>query len=242
MNGLEIIENYKEAREIAAEFLCEKYNLKVIEDGAQSFGASIGENKVGTFGDVAATSFYPAKPLGCYGDGGAMFTNDDYLAEQCKAIRIHGTSSDRYNSEVIGLNGRLDSMQAAVLLEKLTIFDEELELRNKVNDYYREYLNNAQYIPKNYHSANALFSITLGSHEKREELVEKLNKNNIPNVIYYKYPIHLMKGFGYLRYQDGDFPISEGLSQKIVSLPMHPYLQKEEIDQVIESIEVKRDI
>jgi len=212
------------------------YNLRVIEDAAQSFGGSIGSKKVGTFGDIAATSFYPAKPLGCYGDGGAMFTNDDHLAEQCKAIRIHGTSLDKYNSEVIGLNGRLDSMQAAVLLEKLTIFDEELAMRSKVSNYYRKYLNDAQCIPENYHSSHALFSITFDSHKKREEIVNTLKQNNIPSVIYYKYPIHLMKGFGYLGYKDGDFPISEGLSQKIVSLPMHPYLQKEEIDQVIESI------
>ena len=218
--------------------IAKKYNLKVIEDGAQSFGASIGDKKVGTFGDVAATSFYPAKPLGCYGDGGAMFTNDDSLAEQCKAIRVHGTSSDKYNSEVIGLNGRLDSMQAAVLLEKLTIFDEELEMRNKVNDYYRQFLNNAQYVPENYHSAHALFSITLGSHKKREALVNKLKQNSIPNVIYYKYPIHLMKGFGYLKYKNGDFPVSENLSQTIVSLPMHPYLSENEIDYIINSLKV----
>jgi dTDP-4-amino-4,6-dideoxygalactose transaminase len=123
-----------------------------------------------------------------------------------------------------------------VLLEKLTIFDEELDMRNKVSDYYRKYLNNAQYIPDNYHSAHALFSITLGSHKKREELVGKLRKNNIPNVIYYKYPIHLMKGFHYLGYKDGDFPISENLSQTIVSLPMHPYLSEIEIDSIINTI------
>ncbi len=216
--------------------IAKKYGLKVIEDAAQSFGGSIGDRKVGTFGDIAATSFYPAKPLGCYGDGGAIFTNNDNLADKCRAIRIHGTSSDKYNSEVIGLNGRLDSMQAAVLLEKLTIFDEELEMRNKVNDYYRKFLNNAQYIPDNYHSAHALFSITLGSHKKREELVDKLRKNNIPNVIYYKYPIHLMKGFHYLGYKDGDFPVSENLSQTIVSLPMHPYLSEIEIDSIINTI------
>ena len=217
--------------------IAKKYNLKVIEDGAQSFGASIGEKKVGTFGDVAATSFYPAKPLGCYGDGGAMFTNDDNLAEHCKAIRIHGTRSDKYNSELIGLNGRLDSIQAAVLLEKLTIFDEELEMRNKVNDYYRKYLNNAQYIPENYNSAHALFSVTLGSHKKREELLDRLKKNNIPSVVYYKYPIHLMKGFSYLNYKNGDFPISEDLSQKIVSLPMHPYLRFNEVDSILKGME-----
>ena len=219
--------------------IAKKYNLKVVEDAAQSFGGSIKDNKVGTFGDIAATSFYPAKPLGCYGDGGAIFTNDDGLADQCKAIRIHGTSSDKYNSEVIGLNGRLDSIQAAVLLEKLTIFDEELEMRNKVSDYYRKSLNNAQYIPENYYSAHALFSITLSSHKKREELLDRLKNHNIPNVVYYKYPIHLMKGFDYLNHKIGDFPISENLSKTIVSLPMHPYLQFKEIDLIIKALKEK---
>ena len=216
--------------------IAKKYNLKVIEDGAQSFGASIRDKKVGTFGDIAATSFYPAKPLGCYGDGGAMFTNDDNLAEQCKAIRIHGTSSDKYNSEVIGLNGRLDSMQAAVLLEKLTIFDEELEMRNKVNDYYKQFLNNAQYIPNNYHSAHALFSIVLGSNKKRNDLITRLKNHQIPSVVYYKFPIHLMRAFQYLGYKNSSFPVSENLSNSILSLPMHPYLKDSEIDLIIESI------
>ena len=221
------------ARYRLIEAIASKYNLKVIEDAAQSFGGSIQNRKVGTFGDVAATSFYPAKPLGCYGDGGAIFTNDDHLAYQCKAIRIHGTSNDKYNSEVIGLNGRLDSIQAAVLLEKLTIFDEELVMRNKINRHYRKHIDNAQYIPKNYHSAHALFSITLSSHKKREKLVNILKDNQIPNVIYYKYPIHLMKGFSYLGYNEGDLPVSENLSQTIVSLPMHPYLSKIDIDLIL---------
>ena len=115
------------ARYRLIEEIAKKYDLKVIEDAAQSFGGAIRDKKVGTFGDVAATSFYPAKPLGCYGDGGAIFTNDDNLASKCKAIRIHGTTTDKYNSKLIGLNGRLDSLQATVLLEKLTIFDEELD-------------------------------------------------------------------------------------------------------------------
>lgn len=216
--------------------IAKKYDLKVIEDAAQSFGGSIRGKKVGMFGNVSATSFYPAKPLGCYGDGGAIFTNDDNLAEDCKAIRIHGTKSNKYNSEMIGLNGRLDSIQAAVLLEKLTIFDEELDSRNQVDAFYRQYLNNAQYHPKDYQSAHALFSITLGSDKKRAELIDKLEKNNIPNVIYYKYPIHLMKGFHYLGYKNGDFPVSEKLSKSIVSLPMHPYLKKAEINFIIQSI------
>ena len=216
--------------------IAEKYNLKVIEDAAQSFGGAIRNEKVGTFGDVAATSFYPAKPLGCYGDGGAIFTNDDNLAEECKAIRIHGTKNDKYNSEMIGLNGRLDSIQAAVLLEKLTIFDEEKEMRKKIDSKYRDFFNNAQYHPKNYSSANALFSIILGSKSYRDSLIKKLSKNNIPTVIYYKFPIHLMKGFKYLGYNSGDLPVSESLSKKIVSLPMHPYIKEEEIESLVNFI------
>ena len=116
---------------------------------------------------------------GCYGDGGAIFTNDDDLAEEFKAIRIHGTKKDKYNSEMIGLNGRLDSIQAAVLLEKLSIFDEELEMRNEVNSYYRKYLNNTQYHPQDYQSAHALFSIVLGSNDKDNLINRLLNKNSI---------------------------------------------------------------
>ena len=216
--------------------IAKKYNLKVIEDAAQSFGGSIKGKKVGAFGDVAATSFYPAKPLGCYGDGGAIFTNDDNLAEECKAIRIHGTKKDKYNSEMIGLNGRLDSIQAAVLLEKLSIFDEELEMRNEVNFHYRKHLNNAQYHPKDYQSAHALFSIVLRSNEKRDKLIDRLSKNKIPSVIYYKYPIHLMQAFNYLGYSNGDFPVSEMLSLQIISLPMHPYLTETEQKNILKYI------
>ena len=219
--------------------IAKKYNLKVVEDAAQSFGGSIRDKKVGMFGDVAATSFYPAKPLGCYGDGGAIFTNDDDFAEECKAIRIHGTKKDKYNSEMIGLNGRLDSIQAAVLLEKLSIFDEELEMRNEVNSHYRKYLNNAQFLPKDYQSAHALFSIVLGSNSKRNNLVDRLSKSKIPSVIYYKFPIHLMKAFQYLDYQKGSLPVSENLSNSIVSLPMHPYLDKNDINSIVETIQKK---
>jgi len=225
------------ARYRLIEEIAKKYDLKVIEDAAQSFGASIRDQKVGTFGDVAATSFYPAKPLGCYGDGGAIFTNNDNLASKCKAIRIHGTTSDRYHSELIGLNGRLDSLQAAVLLEKLTIFDEELDLREKISIQYRTNLKNCQYIPDNYKSSHALFSILLESDQQRDQTVEKLQQNNVPTAIYYKYPIHLMKAFSYLGYQKDDFPISEILSKRILSLPMHPYLSEDDVELIINQIQ-----
>ena len=225
------------ARYRLIEKIAKRYNLKIIEDAAQSFGAKIGDKKVGTFGDVAATSFYPAKPLGCYGDGGAIFTNDDDLAEKCRSIRIHGTSTDKYNSQLIGLNGRLDSIQAAVLLEKLTIFEEELSLREKIGNQYRNDLEHCQYIPDNYTSSYALFSILLESNQKRNRIIEQLQKNNIPTMIYYQYPLHLMKAFSYLGYRVGDLPISEKLSKTILNLPMHPYLSDDEIKSVILNVD-----
>ena len=225
------------ARYRVIEEIAEKYDLKIIQDAAQSFGAKIGNTKVGNFGDVAATSFYPAKPLGCYGDGGAIFTNDDNLADKCKAIRIHGTTTDRYHSELVGLNGRLDSLQAAVLLEKLSIFDEEIELREKISNQYRKSLQHCQCIPDNYTSSHALFSILLESNQERNKTIEIFQQNNIPTMIYYKYPIHLMKAFSFLGYKKGDFPISENLSKRILSLPMHPYLSENDIELIISILE-----
>ena len=198
--------------------IAKKYDLTVISDGAQSFGGKIRDEKVGTFGDITATSFYPAKPLGCYGDGGAIFTDDDALANKCKSIRIHGTEDDKYNSTYIGLNGRLDTFQAAVLLEKLSIFDNELEQRENISSIYRKNFDNAQYIPADYQSAHALFSIVLDSNHDRAELVNKLENNMIPSVIYYKNPIHLMPAYKYLNYSKGDLPVSESLSDRILSL------------------------
>lgn len=217
--------------------IAKKYDLKVLEDAAQSFGGSIRGKKVGSFGDVAATSFYPAKPLGCYGDGGAIFTNNDEIAEKCRSIRFHGTTEkERYHSEMIGLNGRLDSMQAAVLLEKLSIFENELEMRNEIDRLYRKHLDIAQYHPNSYQSAHALFSIVLDSSSSREKLLNKLSEKGIPSAIYYKYPIHLMQAFKYLGYSNGDFPVSEMLSLQILSLPMHPYLSDTEQNKILKYI------
>ena len=172
---------------------------------------------------------------------GAIFTNDDNFADECKAIRIHGTKSDKYNSEMIGLNGRLDSIQAAVLLEKLSIFSDELEMRDKVDSHYRKYFNNAQYHPKDYKSAHALFSIVLSSNDQRLNLIKRLSSHSIPTVVYYKFPIHLMKAFKYLGYQKNSLPISETLSDTIISLPMHPYLEKKDIDKLVSVVQSKKD-
>ncbi len=213
--------------------------LVLLEDFAQGFGGSIRGEKAGTFGDVAATSFFPAKPLGCYGDGGAIFTNDGELAEIMKSIRVHGSGKDKYDNVRIGINGRLDTIQAAVLLEKLTIFDDEIILRNNVADYYTKNISSIlkkPYIPEGYLSCWAQYCLLANSKRDRIRVLNKLKKSKIPSMIYYRKPLHLQKSFSYLKYKKGDFPISEKISGTIFSIPMHPYLTKSQQDQIIETI------
>ena len=211
-------------------------DLKVIEDAAQGFGGNINEKKAGSFGDVAGTSFFPAKPLGCYGDGGAIFTNDDELAYKMKSIRVHGGGNDKYENVRLGINGRLDTLQAAVLLEKIEIFDAELKLRNKAANYYTQNINKMcipPLVPDKYLSSWAQYSVVLPKSVKRYELIERLNKNQIPSMVYYKIPNHLQEG--YLQYgnKEGDFKVSENISKKILSLPLHPYLDESLQDKVL---------
>ena len=219
--------------------LANKHDLMIIEDAAQGFGGSIGGEKAGSFGHVASTSFFPAKPLGCYGDGGAIFTDDEELTEIMKSVRIHGSGTDKYENARIGINGRLDTFQAAVLLEKLSIFDDELRLRNEVADYYSSNINNnlvKPFIPKNYTSSWAQYSILASTESERMGIMSALNQLNIPSMIYYKTPLHLQRVFEGLGYEKGDFPISERVSRQIFSIPMHPYLNREEQNMIIEVI------
>ena len=217
--------------------LANKYDLMIIEDAAQGFGGSIGGEKAGSFGHVASTSFFPAKPLGCYGDGGAIFTDDEELANIMKSVRIHGSGTDKYENARIGINGRLDTFQAAVLLEKLSIFDDELRLRNEVADYYSSNINtdiNTPFIPKDYTSSWAQYSLLANSESHRVGIMSSLKQVNIPSMIYYKTPLHLQRVFEGLGYEKGDFPISERVSRQIFSIPMHPYLNREEQNMIIE--------
>lgn len=221
--------------------IAKKHNLKVIADAAQSFGASKGMQKVGTFADITTTSFFPAKPLGCYGDGGAVFTKSDKLNEILRSLRNHGKGIDKYDNVQIGLNSRLDTLQAAILLEKVKIFKEEIVLRNKVADLYREKLAGLpiifQTIPEKYESVYAQFSILFENKEIRNKVQENLRNNNIPSVVYYVIPGHLQTGYKYLNYSKGDFPVSENLSDRILSLPMHPYLEEFEVEKISKVIE-----
>tara|TARA_Y100000591_G_scaffold293080_1_gene280737 strand:+ start:199 stop:1314 length:1116 start_codon:yes stop_codon:yes gene_type:complete len=217
--------------------VAKKYDLMIIEDAAQGFGGEIREEKAGSFGDVACTSFFPAKPLGCYGDGGAVFTNDEELAHKMRSIRIHGSGSDKYENIRIGINGRIDTIQAAILLEKLSIFNDELISRNKIANYYSNNITSNFYkpfIPKDYLSSWAQYSLLANSESERNEVMSILSNASIPCMIYYKLPLHLQTVFKKLGYGDGDFPISEKTSKQIFSIPMHPYLDNEKQNRIIE--------
>jgi dTDP-4-amino-4,6-dideoxygalactose transaminase len=210
-----------------------EHGLFVIEDAAQSFGAELNGKKAGAFGNIACTSFFPAKPLGCYGDGGMCFTDDDGLANIMDSVRVHGKGDHKYDNVRIGINGRLDSLQAAILLAKFDIFPEEIELRQKVADRYSTLLGEnspikVPSIPSGATSAWAQYSILAADENHRAALQNKLKAAEIPTAIYYPQPLHLQTAFSSLGYQKGDFPISEDCARRIFSLPMHPYLAEEE--------------
>ena len=214
--------------------------LAIIEDAAQGFGGKINEQRSGSFGDVAGTSFFPAKPLGCYGDGGAIFTNDDELASKMRSIRVHGGGKDKYENVRIGVNGRLDTIQAAVLLEKIEIFDTELTFRNSAADYYTQNINKmfiSPHVPDKYFSSWAQYSIIIPDSIKRADLVEKLKDKGIPSMVYYKIPVHLQEGYKKYGYKSGDFPISERITEKIISIPMHPYLNEDMLNEVLSALD-----
>ena len=219
------------------EEIAKKYNLFLIEDAAQSFGSSIRQKKACSFGDVGSTSFFPAKPLGCYGDGGAIFTNDESLASAMKSIRVHGSGDNKYDNIKVGLNGRMDTFQAAILLEKLKIFEDEIKNRGRIAKYYSENISKKlqiPYLPKNYISSWAQYSLLANSFEQRQKIMSNLNNSKIPSMIYYRIPLHLQKVFKFLDYSKGDFPVAEQLAEKIFSIPMHPYLNINDQDKIIE--------
>ncbi|MCU0820915.1 MAG: DegT/DnrJ/EryC1/StrS family aminotransferase [Spirochaetes bacterium] len=216
--------------------IAEKHDLFVIEDAAQSFGASYKGRRAGSLADVGATSFFPAKPLGCYGDGGMIFTSDKAMYDKLVSIRVHGQGTDKYDNVRIGINGRIDTIQCAVLLAKMEIFDEEISLRQDVAKRYSEGLKNSVKVPfvkKDNISAWAQYSIL---HPERDRIISKLNEQKIPTAVYYPKPLHLQTAFSHLGHKAGDFPVSEEISNKIFSLPMHPYLKKDDQDRVIEII------
>jgi len=212
--------------------IAEKHNIVVIEDAAQSFGASYKGRKACSLSGIAATSFFPAKPLGAYGDGGMVFTQDQGLYEKLISIRVHGQGSNKYDNIRVGINGRLDSIQAAILLAKFDIFPGEIDLRQEVASNYNNLLKDHVVIPfvEDFNvSAWAQYSIL---HPKREEMMAKLKEQGIPTAIYYPKPLHLQDAFDFLEYKKGDFPVSEKIADEIFSIPMHPYLKTEDQEKI----------
>lgn len=219
------------------EAIAKKHGLLILEDGAQGFGGNIRGKRVGAFGDAATTSFFPAKPLGCYGDGGAIFTNDSELDALLRSLRAQGRSpEDKYDNQLIGMNSRLDTLQAAVLLPKLKAFDEfELDAVNQVATWYTEKLKGKVILPKvlpGYLSSWAQYTIRLKDRSQRDAVQAHLKSKGIPSMIYYPKGLHQQTAYSNMSLQDEDYPNTTIASQTVLSLPMHPYLTKKEVSFV----------
>ena len=220
--------------------VADKHGLYVLEDGAQGFGGRIGERKACTFGDISTTSFFPAKPVGCYGDGGAVFTNNDAWAELIESYHIHGKGSDRYDNIRIGMNSRMDSIQAAILLVKLKAFKEyELVDVNKVAARYTEKLKDVvktPMVPDGFYSSWAQYTLQVENKEVRAGLQAALKALDIPTAIYYPVPMHRQTAFSYLDPNDNHCPVSDQLADTVISLPIHPYLSETDQDMICEAV------
>lgn len=213
-----------------------EHDLFVLEDAAQSFGGSYKGRRNGSMGDMAATSFFPAKPLGTYGDGGMIFTDNREHFEKLTSIRVHGKGTFKYENIRVGVNGRLDTIQAAILLAKFTLFEEEIELRQQVAERYSSGLKDCVSIPRvrdHNLSAWAQYSVL---HPRRDAVIANLKEQGIPTAIYYPIPLHLQKAFSHLGYETGDFPVSERVCRQIFSLPMYPYLQPGPQEKIIDCV------
>ena len=220
--------------------LAEKYGLLILEDGAQGFGGEIDGQKACSFGDIATTSFFPAKPLGCYGDGGALFTDDDELADIMRSIRVHGKGAMKYDNVRIGLNSRLDTIQAAILSVKLRAFREyELDAVNKAADRYTALLSGKVITPvvhDGFYSSWAQYTIQLPDQETRDRLQAEMKEKGIPTMVYYPKPMHKQLAFGLDSDYGFDCSITERLCDTVLSLPMHPYLEEDDIAKVADVI------
>ncbi len=216
--------------------IAKRHNLVVIEDACQSFGASYNGKKSCNLSTIACTSFFPSKPLGAYGDGGAIFTSDDELASKMRMLLNHG-QNERYKHKYIGINGRLDAVQAAILNVKLKHFEEEARLRDEIGSRYSDLLEDADVVTPKIADGNvsvyAQYSIRV---KDREAMVEKLSALGVPTAVHYPVPLHLQEAFKYLGYGDGDFPLSELISTQIMSLPMSAFLSEAEQDFVVAAI------
>ena len=227
--------DFKTIRQVA-----DKHGLYLLEDGAQGFGGRIEGKEACTFGDIATTSFFPAKPVGCYGDGGAVFTNNDAWAELIDSYHLHGKGSDRYDNIRIGMNSRLDSIQAVILLVKLKAFKAyELADVNKVAARYTEQLKDVvrtPIVPKGFYSSWAQYTLQVENKEVRAGLQVALKALDIPTAIYYPIPMHRQTAFSYLNPNENQCPVSDKLAESVISLPIHPYLSIEDQDRICRAI------
>lgn len=228
------------------EAIAKKYHLFLIEDAAQGFGGNIRGKMACGFGDISCTSFFPAKPLGCYGDGGAIFTDNDEWAALIRSYQIHGKGENKYDNIRVGINSRLDTIQAAILRVKLQAFREyELEAVNHVAKQYTELLGNLVVTPTvktGYYSSWAQYSILLRNQEQRDGLQAYLKENEIPSMIYYQKPMHLQNAFQGMDCTYVDLGVTEMICQRVLSLPMYPYMEEEEIKTVVDFIKNYPDL
>lgn len=229
--------NYPALRKIA-----DKYNLLILEDGAQGFGGEINGKRACSFGDISTTSFFPAKPLGCYGDGGAIFTENDDWAELIQSFKVHGKGSFKYDNVRIGVNSRLDSIQAAILEVKFKAFkDYELEDINKVATKYTSLLQgvvDTPIIPEGYYSSWAQYTIKLETKEQRDTLQFRLKEVKIPSMVYYPTPMHKQSAFAGNDYSNDFCPNATSLCQRVLSLPLHPYMSEEDVIKICDVIKL----
>ena len=212
--------------------------LYVLDDAAQSFGAKLRGRPLGTLAPATATSFFPAKPLGCYGDGGAILTDDAELAEVLRSLRVHGQGTDKYDNTRIGMTSRLDTIQAAVLIEKLKIFADEIEARNRVAQRYAAGLADVATVPRipeGMTSVWAQYTLRLKPGQ-RDRLASALKERGIPTAIYYPKPLHRQEAYHHFPWADGGLPVSEALAQQVISLPMHPYLDAPTQDRIVNAV------
>lgn len=222
----------------ALEPICKANNLWLLSDAAQSFGASYKGRKVGTIGFATATSFFPAKPLGCYGDGGAVFTDDAALLDVLKSLRIHGQGSDKYDNVRIGINGRLDTVQAAILIEKLKIFQGEIEKRNELARNYNEALKDAAIVPRvldDCVSTWAQYTIRVKAG-KRDAIAAALRDKGVPTAIYYPKPLHQQSAYKHYPSAGNGLPNSDMIAHEVLSLPMHPYMDSATFAQIVDAV------
>jgi len=214
------------------------HGLWILADAAQSFGAVYKGRKVGTIGDIATTSFFPAKPLGCYGDGGAVFSADAKLIDVMKSLRVHGQGVEKYDNVRIGMNGRLDTMQAAVLIEKLTVFADEIDHRQVIAERYGEALKDVAIVPKvidGCRSVWAQYTIRLPGRD-RDAIAAKLKSDGVPTAIYYPKPLHRQTAYRNYPVAGGALPVSERIAGDVLSLPMHAYLDEDTQHRIVDAV------